>query len=850
MPICAFRFVQDHECGNVAVEPNESQPDFHSFLDLNDEEKELLILRSQSHKVNFTENNLICNYHKVYFLDGFEKRQRKCCNPFKIHRKNVLKYLHVVPLEWSQKLVNKNVFVAPGEKLCIKCKIRILQLINEAISTSSTSSADSETETFHAEIDGTQAKHSLNLSLDFIEASPLQLHAKPQHYRAKYAKNKYTSAKKNLKRKFSEALGVDMLESSGSEKSSTSAGALFKASCFDEIASKIKRKIHEPGSSRATKIQLLTMIPGEHAWSRKAASSYFEVSEYLIREARKQEREFGVNSVPPPRQGKRLSEDTVALIQKFYEEDDYSRIMPGKKDTVSVKGIGPVQKRLILCNLKELYQSFKSKHNDVKVGFSKFASLRPKWCVLAGSSGTHSVWVCTIHQNPLLLLHAAQIEESYKDLISVYVCNDKSKECMLLKCQKCPGKESLRKYIANKFEDVDDVVTFKQWTTVDRTELTTQTLTVMEYIEKLVEKLIALIPHSYIAKSQSEYFKHEKESLADNKALIHMDFSENYSFQIQHEAQGYHWSHNSCTVHPAVLYYKEGQKILTKSLCFLSNDLVHDVSMVYVIQRYCVTVFKELNSNISVVEYFTDGCAGQYKNRKSFYNLCKHQEDFGVGALWSFFATSHGKGACDGVGGTVKRLISKASLQRPLDNQIINMNDMFEFCKDNISGIHFICLSQEELKIARDELGVRFSNISPVRGTRSFHQFIPVSASQIATKIVSNDENISLVCNFDVSFNNNMDILPNSWVAAIYLNAWYVAKVMEVDFDDCDALLDFMHPKGPSHNFFWPSNSDQIWVPFDHIVCKISPPVPRLRDTQRFTLRKADVDMIKAKSQL
>ena len=50
--------------------------------------------------------------------------------------------------------------------------------------------------------------------------------------------------------------------------------------------------------------------------------------------------------------------------------------------------------------------------------------------------------------------------------------------------------------------------------------------------------------------------------------------------------------------------------------------------------------------------------------------------------------------------------------------------------------------------------------------------------------------------------------------------------------------------------FFWPSNSDQIWVPFDYIMCKISLPVSRLRDTQQFTLRKADVDLIKAKSQL
>ena len=47
-----------------------------------------------------------------------------------------------------------------------------------------------------------------------------------------------------------------------------------------------------------------------------------------------------------------------------------------------------------------------------------------------------------------------------------------------------------------------------------------------------------------------------------------------------------------------------------------------------------------------------------------FLNLCHHNEDFGMDAEWNFFATSHGKGPCDGLGGTVKRLAAKASLQR------------------------------------------------------------------------------------------------------------------------------------------------------------------------------------------
>jgi hypothetical protein len=76
--------------------------------------------------------------------------------------------------------------------------------------------------------------------------------------------------------------------------------------------------------------------------------------------------------------------------------------MPGKKDCVSVMVDGErkhLQKQLVLCNLKEAYSSFKEKFPRAKIGFSKFAELRPKQCVLAGSSGTHSVCVCTTHQN-------------------------------------------------------------------------------------------------------------------------------------------------------------------------------------------------------------------------------------------------------------------------------------------------------------------------------------------------------------------------------------------------------------------------------------------------------------------
>ena len=74
---------------------------------------------------------------------------------------------------------------------------------------------------------------------------------------------------------------------------------------------------------------------------------------------------------------------------------------------------------------------------------------------------------------------------------------------------------------------------------------------------------------------------------------------------------------------------------------------------------------KEWLPNVKNVEYFSDGCAGQYKNKSNFFNLCKHEVDFGLKANWTFFATSHGKSPCDGIGGTVKRITAKICLQQP-----------------------------------------------------------------------------------------------------------------------------------------------------------------------------------------
>ena len=123
--------------------------------------------------------------------------------------------------------------------------------------------------------------------------------------------------------------------------------------------------------------------------------------------------------------------------------------------------------------------------------------------------------VCTIHQNVTLLLKSAEIEESYKDLISMMVCNSNNKDYRLQRCANCPGDDVVADYLEKKFHDTTEDITFAQWITTDRTEMIHPTLSVNEYVKLLMTKQIKLLPHSLIAKQQSSFLKERKQTLED-----------------------------------------------------------------------------------------------------------------------------------------------------------------------------------------------------------------------------------------------------------------------------------------------------------------------------------------------
>ena len=221
-----------------------------------------------------------------------------------------------------------------------------------------------------------------------------------------------------------------------------------------------------------------------------------------------------------------------------------------------------------------------------------------------------------------------------------------------------------------------------------------------------------------------------------------------------------------------------------------------------------INYLHELLPQVKKLFYFSDGCGGQYKNYKNFMNLCLHKQDFGLDAEWIFFAT------CDGIGGSVKHQAAKRSLQRPMNNQILDYQAMLNVCKEEMSTIKFFLISKETMDEVHKSLEEQFSRGNTVLGTQSSHHFIPLSSFKIAHMLSSEDKSYDGTHDFNLPTTFQLcDIRPMTYVTCLYDSFWWVGLVTQVDVEQGDVKVQFMFLYGSGRTFDWPENED-------HAMCQ------------------------------
>ena len=304
----------------------------------------------------------------------------------------------------------------PTSRVCKQCyeKLKKLRLESEIDYSSDCSQLSHRTDSSQTsqkaeeadpDLSLTNAKEKANKILDVTESSPFTLHGIKSAKRLEYAKKKVEKTAKNLQQAFASALEVDPEAMMIDQKNQTEID-------MDELINSIKKQLSITTSYRK-RVQLLTLIP--KSYTARQAAKAFQVTRHLAKKAINLRDAEGILATPASIKRERISDIIKDQVIGFYLDDENSRQMPGQKDCVSVAGVKH-QKRLLLFKLAELYTHFKEKHGKI-IGFSKFCTLRPKWCILVGASGTHTVCTCLTHENAKLLAS----ETSYDYKVTIYL---------------------------------------------------------------------------------------------------------------------------------------------------------------------------------------------------------------------------------------------------------------------------------------------------------------------------------------------------------------------------------------------------------------------------------------------
>lgn len=518
------------------------------------------------------------------------------------------------------------------------------------------------------------------------------------------------------------------------------------------------------------------------------------------------------------------------VVVEFLSREDNSRIQPGKADIAKTSN-GKKSQTLVLTDyLRNLYRKFSAEYPDIRISFTSFCRLRPKNILLAKFI-CRNACQCLRHQNmafkvQTLRNHGAKLSKNPENILLHEDNLDDLFNCVQ-----------------------SGQVNFKIWKRVElgnkqkKMKVVEKQVGREEFIEIVKEEIIQFSSHVQRLRTQFQQLKVNKETLKPHHMIVQMDFAENFSCRSLDEVQTAYWNQSSVTIHPVVVYFKSGEELKHKSLVVVSDETTHSASTVAAFLDAVIPELHKIDPELQKIHYWTDSPSSQYRNRYMFRLLANHKELYRCEAQWNYFEAGHGKSACDGLGGTTKRLADEAVRQG--NTAIQDAHDFFAWAvQSSMKEVTFIFVDKDKCKQKADEFAK--CNVKPVKDTMKLHAIVYCNlAFRTSTTSCYCDQCLEGAfctswafevqkktsarqkCSSGGSKRTNANITiegmkVGEYIAARYEGSWYVGQIEEIDNADEDCKVNFMEEtKGL---FKWPRSRDELWINGKDILCKVTYP--------------------------
>lgn len=415
-----------------------------------------------------------------------------------------------------------------------------------------------------------------------------------------------------------------------------------------------------------------------------------------------------------------LAEEVQNAVRAFYFRSDVSYTMPGLKDEMTVWTNGKkerLRKHYLTMFLREAFSVFQEINPAVSLGFSTFCRLRPANVLLLKNTPKDQC-KCKTHENfrmKLKVLDSGMVHD--KDCWQSIICNTSNLQsnCWTGTCETCKGGTLLEAKLSGEI-DMAKATEWLHWETDENQVLKklTKSGCYGELLDLALQSLPQAQEHTRVKRIQSNAF----ESLKEANRILQIDFAMAYSCEYQDEIQSALWSRASVTLFTAAVFYQETTK--TYLICSNTKDKGKDTVYTF-INRLYEHIVKDVPTSDDVGDIiFSDGPSSEFKNRfcmKILYDLAqKFQKDFS----WKYFATSHGKGVVDGVGGRAKSLVRQKSMSKDVSHAVQSSKDFADLASELMSATTVLHISQEEINEAV-ALTDSWEDAPAADGIRSMH---------------------------------------------------------------------------------------------------------------------------------
>ena len=428
---------------------------------------------------------------------------------------------------------------------------------------------------------------------------------------------------------------------------------------------------------------------------------------------------------------KSLSVETISLVTDFYFQTNIVYTSPGLKDEMTVWKDGmknKLRRYYLELTIKEAHALFKEKHPQVKIGRSKFAELKPV-NVLHMNKAPNDQCKCVTHENYRLLLKPLKVEID-KDFWPSVLCNslDLNSPCWRGNCNGCRGGLLLSNIIAKKQNSDEQQVNWQIWESV---ETNTKKGKEVKRVVKVLKSGCGGELKELVMNAWGPYLRHVR-----TKRIMSNEFQDDLSkenvviFQVDF-AMDYNTQHNSREVQSAI-YGRQNVTIFTAAIrhqgTWQSYSILTDSDKYKNTVRVCMLIilkhFISITDIKSVDKFivWSDGPSCEFRNQfctgKLLYQM---SQLMGRISFWKYFAASHGKGVCDGIGGALKARVAEHCRGKHRDNVTVqNYEDFLELAKQLCPKVTLFKLSKEEVQHTT-EIEKPWDNTIPIPGISNIH---------------------------------------------------------------------------------------------------------------------------------